>query len=104
MHLSRWPALMTALLTTGLLAGGCGDDGPIEELTNQATCSDVCHRYAECFDDDYDVDGCTERCTDDATAKEEKEEKLELCDECIDDESCAGAVFNCTTECAPFVP
>jgi hypothetical protein len=104
MQVSRWSALTLVLATAGLLGLGCGDDDPIEEITNQATCSDVCSRYAECFDDDYDVEACTDRCTNDSTAEEEKEEKLELCDECIDDESCAGAVFNCTTECTPFVP
>lgn len=80
----------------------CGDDP--EEVVNRITCGDVCQRYADCFDDDYDVDGCTDRCTNDTTASEEKEERLELCDECIDDESCTGAVFGCTTECTPFVP
>jgi hypothetical protein len=104
MNLSRWSALAFIIGTAGVLGTGCGDDGPIEAVTNEVTCSDVCSRYAECFDDDYDVEGCTQRCTDDTTAEEEKEEKLELCDECIDDESCTGAVFNCTTECAQFVP
>jgi hypothetical protein len=75
-----------------------------DEITNRITCGDVCERYAECFDEDYDVDGCVERCEDEATPDEEKEAELEECDACIDDESCTSAVFECTTECAEFVP
>jgi hypothetical protein len=90
------------LLLAPFTTAACGDDP--EEVVNRVTCGDVCRRYADCFDSDYDVQACTDRCTSDATASEEKEERLELCNECIDEESCAGAVFNCTTECTPFVP
>jgi len=75
-----------------------------DSVANRITCGDVCERYRDCFDDDYDVDGCTDRCENDATADEEKEAELEECDACIDDESCTAAVFECTTECAAFVP
>jgi hypothetical protein len=81
---------------------GCGDDA--DELINTITCGDVCERYADCFDDDYDVDACTERCENETTPDEEKEAELEECDACIDDESCTSAAFECTTECAQFVP
>ena len=80
----------------------CGDE--VDEVTNTITCTDVCERYSDCFDDDYDVDACVDRCEDEATPDEEKEAELEECDACIDDESCASAVFECTTECAQFVP
>lgn len=80
----------------------CGDEA--DEVTNRITCGDVCNRYADCFDDDYDVDACVDRCEDEATPDEEKEAELEECDACIDDESCTAAVFECTTECAAFVP
>jgi hypothetical protein len=90
------------LLLAPFTAIGCGDDP--EEVVNRVTCGDVCQRYSDCFDSDYDVEACTDRCTNDTTASEEKEERLELCDACIDDESCTGAVFDCTVECAPIVP
>jgi hypothetical protein len=80
----------------------CGDEA--DEISNRITCSDVCNRYADCFDDDYDVDACVDDCEDEATPDEEKEAELEECDACIDDESCTSAVFECTSECAAFVP
>jgi hypothetical protein len=89
------------VLVTGtiawLTAAGC------ESVENTISCADVCNRYQECFDDDYDVSGCTDRCEDEASADEEKEAKLEACDECIEDRSCASAVFSCTTECAGVI-
>jgi hypothetical protein len=101
MSTARILAPWLVLLAT-FTASGCGDDP--EEVVNRVTCKDVCQRYADCFDSGYDVTGCSDRCTRDTTASEEKEERLELCHECIDDESCTGAVFDCTTECTPFVP
>jgi hypothetical protein len=80
----------------------CGDE--VDEVTNTITCGDVCQRYADCFDEDYDVDGCVDDCENEATPDEEKEAELEECHACIDDESCTSAVFECTTECAAFVP
>ena len=88
----------------GLVCGaavGCGDGS--DEVTNRITCGDVCQRYSDCFDADYDVDACVDRCEDMATPDEEKEAELEECDACIDDESCASAAFECTTECAQFI-
>jgi hypothetical protein len=96
-------AARAGFLAAGLFclsAVGCSTD----EIENRITCADVCNRYQECIDDDYDVSACVDRCEDDATANEEKERRLEACEACIDDESCASAVFECTTECAQFVP
>ena len=92
------------LAVAGMATVGCGDDDPIDVIENKVTCHDVCDRYSECFDADYDVDGCTDRCENKATPDEEKEAQLEKCDACIDDKSCTSAVFNCTTDCASFVP
>lgn len=80
----------------------CSDEA--DEITNSITCGDVCQRYSDCFDEDYDVEACTDRCEDEATPDEEKEAELEECDACIDDESCTGALFECTAECGQFVP
>jgi hypothetical protein len=95
----------TVFLTLGLVSAallGCGEE--IDEVTNTITCGDVCGRYADCFDEDYDVEACTERCENDTTPDEEKEAELEECHACLDGESCTDAVFQCTTECVQFVP
>jgi hypothetical protein len=93
-----------ALLGVGSLCALLAACDATDEVTNRITCQDVCDRYAECFDSDYDVDACVDRCEDKATPDEEKEAELEECDACIDDESCTAAVFECTIECAEFVP
>ena len=98
--------LSVGLLLCGAtaLASGCGSDDPVNEIQNRVTCDDVCQRYADCFDGSYDVDGCTDRCTNDSTASDEKDGKLKACDACMDDKSCTSAVFNCATDCGTFVP
>lgn len=94
--------LVLSAVALACVASACGD--ATDPISNRITCGDVCERYRDCFDEDYDVEGCTDRCENDATDDEEKEAELEECSACIDDESCTGAVFECTTECAAFVP
>jgi hypothetical protein len=86
------------------LFSACGSDNPINQIENKITCHDVCQRYSDCYDKNYDVSGCTDRCTNDSTAEQEKDDKLKTCDDCIGDKSCVSATFNCATECSPFVP
>jgi hypothetical protein len=100
----RFLALCLVVSSSGLAAAGCSGDDPVDAVQNRVTCKDVCQRYAECFDGSYNVDACTERCTDDATADDEKDAKLDACDACMDDKSCLSSVFNCADDCTPFVP
>lgn len=87
------------------LAFGCGgDDDTSSNTPNPVSCSDVCQRYADCFDSNYDVDQCTVDYTNDTTSDQEKAGKLQACSGCMSDKSCTSAVFSCATECAPFVP
>lgn len=92
---------LSALFLT-LVGAGCSDT--IDEITNHVDCRQVCSRYSECFDADYDIDGCADKCENSADASETREAKLERCDACIDDKSCTGAAFNCADECAGIVP
>jgi hypothetical protein len=71
---------------------------------NAITCADVCNRYQECIDEDYDVTDCVDRCESDASSDQDKERRLESCETCLDDRSCTESVFACTTECAGIVP
>lgn len=84
---------------------GCSDtaDEVSDEVTNTISCHSVCERYADCFAPEYDIDGCTDRCEDDADAAEAQETRLEACDSCIDDKSCVES-FGCAAECQGIVP
>jgi len=88
-------ALMS--LMAALCAGACTDD--IDRTTD---CADICNRYKDCASSDYDVKACTDRC-DDMTS-ENKTERIDACETCLDDKSCTGSVFNCATECIGIVP
>lgn len=91
------------VLAFGLLtAAACSE--AVDEGTNTVDCASVCDRYAECFESDFDVQGCTDRCEDEADASQSREERLEACNSCIDDRSCTSATFNCSTQCAGIVP
>jgi hypothetical protein len=92
--------VVSASLTVAVV--GCGET--VDEVTNSITCGEVCARYADCFDADYDVDGCTDRCENDATANEDHERRLEICDDCLDGLSCTEATFSCTDDCVGIVP
>lgn len=85
------------------LLGAIAACGAADEVENKITCRQVCDRYKECFDSDYDVNDCADSCEDEANSDEDKDQRLESCDACIDDRSCSEAVFNCTTECAGVI-
>jgi hypothetical protein len=84
------------LVVAGLATFGCDATDKVE---NKITCADVCKRYKDCFDSDYDVDKCTDQCESEANSDDDKDKQLEKCDDCIDDESCASSAFKCSTEC-----
>lgn len=92
-------SILGCFLVTGSLFTACGD-----ELDNVLDCSDVCNRYQECIDADYDVDSCVNECQADAGSSPDKEARLEKCDNCIEDRSCTGAAFACATECVGVIP
>lgn len=84
-----------------LLAFGCGT---ADELEAEIDCQSICDRYSECFDADYDVSACQERCEDNVDTGDIEQEDVDECSDCIDDRSCTGATFACTTQCASVVP
>jgi hypothetical protein len=94
--------LSVVLVSVAAMFVGCSE--AVDEVTSTVKCADVCGRYKDCFDSDFDVDGCTDRCEDDADASENREQRLEACDSCIDDKSCTDATFNCASQCAGIVP
>jgi hypothetical protein len=78
-------------------AGGC------DEVQNTFNCADLCNRYQDCFDSAYDTGACTDRCEDLADANQNLDERANRCQNCMNDNSCAAASFNCP-DCAGIVP
>jgi hypothetical protein len=87
-------------LVLAAILGSCGDS--VEKVDQFTDCMDICNRYADCIDSNYDVDKCEKRCQD----KDFKNDNsvVDRCENCLDDKSCVNSVFACTTECASIVP
>ncbi len=65
-------------------------------------CNQICNKYKDCFDANYDASECASDCR--ASADDDSyAAKAEDCESCIDDRSCAGT-FACAGECAGIVP
>ena len=81
-----------------LMLGACDD------IESRVECVQICDKYSECYDSDYDVDGCAEECTDEYEADESYLEKIDACDTCLEDKSCTESTFRCSDECIGIVP
>jgi len=87
------------VLLGSALGSGCADE--IDRVTD---CQDICSRYSDCFDDSYDVGACRTRCADNARDSENFDQRVDQCENCFDDRSCAGTLFGCAVECTTVVP
>jgi len=86
----------------GIAVVACKDD-PIQAVDRATDCPMICDKYKDCIGgEDYDTDACNDRCTD--MTSDSESDKISTCEDCLDDRSCTGSVFNCTTECAGIVP
>ena len=87
------------IASLGLVFISCGET---EEFVD---CHKICDRYQECFDSNYDVSACRDRCETSSDNDPGFESKVDACESCIDDgQSCSGAAFNCSNECIGIVP
>jgi hypothetical protein len=84
-----------------ILAFGCDAK---DEIEAEIDCRSICQRYSDCFDDDYDVSACQDRCEDDIDQGELEQSDVDECDNCIDEASCAGDALSCATQCVGIVP
>ena len=82
----------------GLASSGCDD---VEEAFD---CQQVCGRYQDCFDANYDVGACRARCRAAADSNPDIRNDANQCESCMDDMSCASTVFNCAAPCSSIVP
>lgn len=97
--LTKLIVLVSALVVPGLAASGCANE--IDRVTD---CQDICARYADCFDASYDVGACRSRCADSARDNASFDQRVDQCENCLDDRSCTSSAFACTAECATIVP
>jgi len=73
-------------------------------VDNAIDCHTICQRYADCFNTSYDVGACETRCKNSAASEQDFQSKVNTCDACIDNRSCASATFNCASSCNGVVP
>ncbi len=100
-RMKTWTYTMfAALLFTFGAAAGAGCDA----VETAFDCDQVCARYQNCFDGDYDVGACRSRCRDRAANDDSVRQAADTCEDCIDDMSCASATFNCGASCSNIVP
>lgn len=93
---------LLAFLGASTLLVACSDT--VDEVQAHFDCHSICQRYADCFNADYDVDGCQDKCENSADDNDARQGKIDSCADCIDDRSCTSATFNCADACAGIVP
>ena len=82
-----------------LAAVGCAD-----ENDNASDCNRICDRYRSCFNSSSHTQACYDRCQARGTSNAEDRRRIDTCSACINNLSCAGAVFSCGTDCSTVVP
>jgi hypothetical protein len=76
-----------------------------DETDEALDCAQFCQTYEDCVDGDTDVTQCIDECEDIADQNDNAADQADECEACIDsDASCAANVFQCTDDCALFVP
>ena len=88
---------MFVVLSLGVL--GCKND-PVHEIDMAVDCDNVCNRYRDCFDSNYNTDNCRARCHE---MVDRDPNAANACDSCLDAASCVGS-FGCAGECQGILP
>jgi hypothetical protein len=90
--------LRTRLIALGTLAAlGLFGFAACEETANTIDCAKLCGRFDECVSE-IDQTDCTDRCEDQADADENVEARMEICEDCTSDGSCAD-IDSCWDDC-----
>lgn len=95
---------MKKILTMGLFALASSLFFGCDRVEDTVDCAGICDRYKSCFDENYDVAACTQRCMEEADKSAAYSDRVQSCADCIDDKACAAATFECGTQCAGIVP
>lgn len=62
-------------------------------------CQSVCTRYRDCYDSNYDVGACRDRCRSDSANNANIRHDADTCEACIGGMSCLASTFNCASSC-----
>lgn len=81
----------------GVMSIGC------DAAENAVNCVQICNRYKDCYNKDYDSSACQTRCRTNANSDSSYMGKASACEACMDDKSCASAAFSCPP-CLGIVP
>ena len=98
---------LVALVAVGVFGAGAGcmdEDDFLDPFTADLRCQDVCQSFEDCVDPAYDVAACRSRCLDGTGQDEFLEERLGVCDDCLDESFCGDGIYPCSGVCAGFVP
>jgi hypothetical protein len=95
-----WTALCALMIVAGVLVGAPG----CRNVENALDCRGICDRYKDCYDHNYNTDDCHNRCEDKANDNKDFMRKVDACNDCLGDKSCASATFTCLDECGGIVP
>lgn len=100
MRLAGLSMLFALAFGTGMLSGTVGCDA----VDAAFDCQAVCTKYHDCYDGDYDIGKCRDRCRSEAAKDSTIRAKADTCETCIDGKSCVNATFQCGVDCGAIVP
>jgi hypothetical protein len=101
LKITRIALVLSLAAGSALSFAACGVE---QEIENEIDCQEICQRYSDCFDADYEVSACQDRCESDVDSGELTFDEVDACSDCIDDRSCASGTLSCATECVGIVP
>jgi hypothetical protein len=73
-----------------------------DDVDKTLDCSSICSKYDDCVGN-VDQDMCVDSCKDWADQNQDNADRLDACENCVDDRSCTESAFQCIAECA-FIP
>jgi hypothetical protein len=88
---------IVGLSSFSLLSNSCGTADEIFD------CQAVCTRYRDCYDLNYDVGACRNRCKTASDNDPAVRRAADDCEACIGDRSCISATFACQPACGTII-
>lgn len=89
-----------AAVSVALFTVHCGS----ETFDAAKDCQQICNKFEDCVDSDFDTSACADRCRDLSDGDSDFQSKRDTCEACIDaNEACAEAGTQCAAECAPVI-